>query len=214
MIPIPTIEGGFRVITADPAWNFKVRTPAGQGRSAERHYDTMSLAEIKALPVASVAAKDCHLFMWITGPHLMLGGEVMKAWGFRYSGIAFTWVKLKRSIAAADGSLSNGWRRGNHPEEHLHCGMGYTTRKNCEFVLLGRRGSPRRNAKDVREVIVSPLREHSRKPDEFFRRVNRYAGGPRLELFSREPREGWERWGNQVNHFSEHANGNDWQDAA
>jgi N6-adenosine-specific RNA methylase IME4 len=192
MTPLPTVEGGFKAIVADPPWNFKVRSDKGLGRAAP--YDLMDLDAIKALPVAAAAARDCHLFLWTTGPHLPQALEVIKAWGFKYSGMGFTWIKLKKGFRDDDGDFIN-------IKTDFHVGMGYTTRKNAEFCLLGRRGSPRRLRADVREVIVSRVREHSRKPDEFYDRVRAYADGPRLELFSRESRPGYTVWGNQSTLF-------------
>ena len=92
--------------------------------------------EIKALPVATIAARDCHLFFWTTGPHLPQALTVLCAWGFRYSGIAFTWIKLKRNTDLGE-LIPLG-----QVDASLHLGLGYTTRKNTEVCLLGRRGSP------------------------------------------------------------------------
>ncbi len=86
--------GRYAVIAADPPWTYRVFTPKGNRKGAIRHYPTMRLDDIKALPVAAVAAKDCHLFLWTTGPNLPQAFEVMAAWGFRYSSVAFTWAKL------------------------------------------------------------------------------------------------------------------------
>jgi N6-adenosine-specific RNA methylase IME4 len=187
-------------LLADPPWKFKARTAIQSPnwkspRHVERHYRTMTFEDIKALPVQSLAAKDAHLFLCATGPCLKQAFEVMEAWGFRYSSVAFTWVKLKRSfdslqlvaLPTMDG--------------YFHVGLGLTTRKNCEFVLLGRRGSPKRLSKKVRELIISPVREHSRKPPELYDRVCQYASGPYLELFSRQIRPGWECWGNETTKF-------------
>ena len=114
----------------------------------------------------------------------------MKAWGFKPSAVAFTWIKLRKKAA---GLFMVG--------EDLHMGQGYTTRKNAEFCILGRRGSPKRNAADVQEVIISPLREHSRKPDEAWQRIERYASGPYIELNARTQRPGWDAWGNETEKF-------------
>lgn len=188
--------GHYGAIVADVPWHFKARTAIqstnpGSRRDAERHYETMSLQDINHLPVASLAAKDCHLFLWTTGPNLEQAFEVISAWGFKYSTLAFTWVKLKRSLDTRQLRLTATM------ESDLHVGLGLTTRKNCEFVLLGRRGNPRRIAKDVREVIMSPVRQHSRKPDELFERVERYCAGPYIELFARQSRPGWMTWGDE-----------------
>lgn len=192
--------GSYACIYADPPWHFRARTAMQAAnwdsrRDVEKHYATMSLAEIAALPVSDIAAKDAHLFIWTTGPCLRQTFDVMEAWGFRYSAVAFTWVKLKRSIDTRQ------LRVLPTAESDLHVGLGLTTRKNAEFCLLGRRGSARRNAKDVREIILSPVREHSRKPDEAAQRIERYCDGPYLELFARAPRAGWSVWGNQTDRF-------------
>ena len=155
----------------------------------------MSLKDIASLPVGDVATKDAHLFLWVTGPILEQAFAVIKAWGFRYSGIAFTWIKLKKS---------------HHPhqlrvlataESDFHVGLGFTTRKNAEFCLLARRGNAKRIAKNVRELIISPRREHSRKPDETHDRIERYAAGPYLELFGRSPRANWTVRGDEMEKF-------------
>lgn len=190
----------FGAIMADPPWRFTSRTALtdenwSTRRDIDKHYSTMDLDGIRALPVREIAAQDCHLFLWTTGPCLRQAFDVIDAWGFKYSSTAFVWIKLKRS------------HRGDQlrflptAEADLAVGLGLTTRKNAEFCLLARRGSPKRIAKDVREVILSPVREHSRKPDEAFDRVQRYCDGPYLELFSRQKRAGWSVWGNQIDRF-------------
>lgn len=192
----------FAAIMADPPWHFRARTALQVGnwtsrRDAEKHYPVMGVEDIAALPVREIAAPDAHLFLWTTGPCLRQAFEVIEAWGFRYSAVAFTWIKLKRSMGAGQLSLvSTG-----DLDALLHVGLGLTTRKNAEFCLLARRGNARREAKDVREIILAPVREHSRKPDEAYRRVERYCAGPYLEIFSRERRPGWEAWGNEVGKF-------------
>lgn len=98
-------------------------------------------------------------------------------------------------------SSANGLLFGVTADD-LHVGLGYTTRKNAEDCLLFRVGKPRRAARDVEEVIIAPLREHSRKPDEAIERIERFCDGPRLELFARQSlRPGWDMWGNEVGKF-------------
>ena len=187
----------YRAIAADPASHFSSYTaiqsqnPSSR-RDNERHYKTMPLAELMAPPVRDLAAPDCHLFVWTSGPFLPQALQLIEAWNFRFSTRAFTWLKTKR-----------GWD-GHSPlsESDFHIGLGLTVRHQTEFVLLGRRGNCRRNAKDVRELIIAPRREHSRKPDEFFRRIERYCDGPYLDLFAREARPNWSAWGDEVNKFS------------
>lgn len=194
----------YGAIMADPPWHFRARTALQtrnfqSARDAEKHYRTMGLDDICALPVRDLAARDAHLFIWTTGPCLPQTFEVIEAWGFRYSAVAFTWIKLKRSHDQEQ------LRVLPLLESELHVGLGMTTRKNAEFCLLARRGSARRVAKNVREIILSPVREHSRKPDEAAARVERYCAGPYLELFAREKRTGWDSWGNEVGKFVEAA---------
>lgn len=185
-------RGTFKCVAADPPWHFRTRTDFVSDRDPQNHYPVMNLADICALPVRDLAAKDAHLFLWTTGPCLPHAFEVIKAWGFRYSGVAFTWIKLRRAHNALQLTALP------LAEHDLHVGLGFTTRKNAEFVLLARRGNAKRVAKDVREVILSPVRRHSQKPDEFFARVERYCEGPYVELFARATRPNWSAWGNQV----------------
>lgn len=186
------VRGGYPIIAADPPWKFKSNSAARPGRNAFRHYDCMSLADIAALPMADLAAPDCALFLWITGPMLAIGAHLplMKAWGFKPSGMGFTWIKLNPRAATLFLLRTD-----------IAMGGGFTTRKNAEFCLIGKRGRSVRHNSSVREVIVAPRREHSRKPDEFFDRVQAYAAGPYLELFSRTQRDGWTCWGDQVGKF-------------
>lgn len=193
-------RGAYKAIIADPPWHFKARTALqmenwSSRRDVEKHYPIMNIAAIKALPVSAMAAKDAHLFLWTTGPCLRMAFDVIEAWGFRYSAVAFTWVKLKRSINPAQ------LRIVTTQEADLHVGLGLTTRKNAEFCLLGRRGNARREAKDVREIILSPVREHSRKPEEAQDRIERYCEGPYLELFARRVRPQWACYGNEIGGF-------------
>jgi N6-adenosine-specific RNA methylase IME4 len=180
---------GYRagVIYVDAPWEFRTYSGKGKQRSAERHYDVMTLDQIKALPVAQLAAKDCALFLWGVCPELPGALEVMKAWGFEYKTVAFAWIKATKN---AEGVTLDG--------KGLHWGMGYHTRSNIEFCLLGLRGTPTRLTKDVHQVILSPVGEHSVKPEEVRERIERLYPGPNLELFARRPVEGWRTWGNEL----------------
>lgn len=188
----------YGVIYADPAWKFKSFAPPKPGqkgrRDAERHYPTMTLAEIKAMPVKEIAAKDCHLMMWCTWPFLEHGLQVMNAWGFRYSSSFQVWFKMKKGFSRSRQFITL-------PND-MHIGSGHTTRKNTEFILLGRRGAPKRLAKDIWEPIFEPVREHSRKPDRVPSDIERYANGPYIELNARTERPGWDQWGNEIGKFA------------
>jgi N6-adenosine-specific RNA methylase IME4 len=170
----------FSVIYADPPWTFETYSEEGKGRSAERHYDTMSLDGIKAMPVAKLAAQDCVLLMWAVCPQLPEALEVIREWGFDFKTVAFTWVKQNKN--------GNG----------LFVGMGYWTRANAELCLLATRGSPKRVAKNVHQIIMSPVRKHSEKPELAAKGAMKLLNGPYLELFARAPREGWNTWGNEI----------------
>lgn len=179
---IALAASGFRagVVYADPPWCFEVYSGKGKDRSAERHYDTQSLDEIAALPVASVCAEHCALLMWAVMPELPGALQVINGWGFTYKTAGFVWIKQNRS------------------GEGLFTGMGYWTRANAEICLLATRGSPSRLAADVHQVITSPVSAHSRKPGEVRERIQRLLGGPYLELYGRQAVPGWTVWGNEV----------------
>lgn len=170
----------YRVGLADPPWPFDTRSLKGKGRSPERHYRTMPVAEIAALQLPPFA-KDSAMFLWVTGPHLQSGLDVLKAWGFRYRGFGFVWEKL------------------NPKSGTPFVGLGYYTRANVEICLLGVRGSMPVADRGVPELIRAPRRRHSQKPDEVYDRIKRlYPEGRRLELFARQAWPGWEVWGNEV----------------
>jgi N6-adenosine-specific RNA methylase IME4 len=155
------------------------------GRSADRHYPTMTLEELKRLPVMDLAADDCVLLCWTTDPWLAAGKthELIRAWGFEPKTVGFYWTKLN-----ADGTP--------------FMGSGYWTRANPEQCLLATRGSPKRLSKGVRRWINAPRREHSRKPDETYSRIEKLCAGPYVELFARSsPRPVWDAWGNDVGKF-------------
>lgn len=196
MMPLP--PGPFDVILADPPWAYATFTPlVVSDRAPEKHYRTMRLADLKAMPVSKIAAPDCHLFMWTTAPFLETSLAVMRAWGFKYSSSAFVWVKLRGGYSADQISAFGP------VEKDVALGLGHTTRKQSEWCLLGRRGSPRRHSKATHEIILAPLREHSRKPDEARQRIEAYAGpdARRLELFARTAAPGWQAWGDEVGKF-------------
>lgn len=185
----------FAAIVADPGTRFETFSAKGESsRTPQKKYTTLSDEEIAALPVAELAARNCHLFYWDTTARVAAGRHIpiIRAWGFEPTAVAFTWFKLKPSEPATPFFL---------PRESMNFGPGMTTRKNTEVCILGRRGSPKRLSASVREEIFAPRREHSRKPEEFYERVQQYAAGPYLELFARQMRAGWSAWGDQTNKF-------------
>lgn len=171
----------YGVIYADPPWAYRVWSQKGNGRSAESHYSTMSLDKIKTLPVGELADKDCALFMWITFPLLKEAWNVVEAWGFTYKSVAFVWVKQNKKTPS------------------LFWGMGYWTRANAEVCIIATKGSPKRQSRAVHQIIMSPIEQHSKKPDETRERIVALMGDvPRIELFARQKTEGWDVWGNEA----------------
>jgi N6-adenosine-specific RNA methylase IME4 len=172
----------YQIIYADPPWTYKVWSERGNKRSASQHYPTMSKEELQAFPINMLATKNSVLFLWVTPPCLEEGIELIKKWGFTYKTIGFTWIKK------------------NKKTDSLFWGMGYYTRANTELCLLATRGDPlKRVSRSVHQVIESPVREHSRKPDETRDRIVRLFGDlPRIELFARQKTDGWDAWGNEV----------------
>lgn len=181
---------GFGCIAADPPWNFRTYSDKGRDRSPE--YDVMSLADIQALPVSDLAAKDSVLMLWVIDPMLPEGIATLEAWGFRFKTVAFHWIKTTTKT-------DRSWA----PKYHV--GLGYWSRSNPEICLLGTRGKPKRLARDVRRLIVEPRREHSRKPEGFYASAERLVPGPYIEIFSRTERPGWTTWGNETGKFLEAA---------
>lgn len=178
----------YGVIYADAPWHYKSYSIKGQQRSPSRHYETMSLQDIKNMPVADLAAKNCHLMFWATQPHLKQAFEVLDAWGFPYSSVFKFWLKLNpRAADEAFLELRN-----------FHNGQGFTTRKNVELCLLARRGKPKRLVNNERDFIIAARRAHSQKPDGMYPAIERYSTGPYLELFGRQSRAGWDTYGNSV----------------
>jgi N6-adenosine-specific RNA methylase IME4 len=197
----PPNAGTYRVIYADPPWRFATYSDKGKGRSPEAHYDCLTIEQIKALPVGGWAARDAVLLMWATDPLLPRALEVIEAWGFTYKTVAFYWVKLNKAVA---GRWSGDRLFDDAPlltERDFFTGLGFWTRANPEPCLLATRGKPKRLAGDVPKLLLAPRREHSRKPDQAYQRIERLLPGPYLELFARQSRPGWDDLGNQPGLF-------------
>jgi N6-adenosine-specific RNA methylase IME4 len=185
-------RGHFGAILADPPWHFEAwaSPPYGKGRLAESHYPTMQEGELAALPVGDFAAPDCILFMWTCWPRIEQAFRLIESWGFKFKTCGFCWVKADATqIEMFDKEI---------PADML---LGYWTRSNSEVCLLATRGKPKRLNADVRQGIIAPRREHSRKPDGIHERIERLVAGPYLELFARQKRPGWTVWGNETDKF-------------
>jgi N6-adenosine-specific RNA methylase IME4 len=199
MLNMELPKNHFGAILADPPWRFrtydnkegvgKVKSPI-EG-AASFHYLTMATPDICALPVSELAAADCSLFLWCSWPQLPDALEVIRAWGFEFKTCGFLWAKAHA-------------RQLEMFQDHIdaYMGLGYWTRANSEPCLLATRGRPKRLNADVKQAIIEPRREHSRKPDCTYDRIERLVAGPYLELFARTQRPGWTAWGNEINRFT------------
>ncbi|MFM9890750.1 MAG: MT-A70 family methyltransferase [Rickettsiales bacterium] len=184
-----TVSGAFHTILADPPWQFLNRT----GKMAPEHkrlsrYPTLSLTEIKAIPVSDVAAKPAHLYLWVPNALLPDGLAVMDAWGFEYKS-NLIWYKTRKD-GGPDGR-----------------GVGFYFRNVTEILLFGVKGKNARTRQKGRtqvNLLPSQKREHSRKPDGFYELIEQCSAGPYLELFARGQRENWSQWGNEVDDYSPH----------
>jgi N6-adenosine-specific RNA methylase IME4 len=174
----------YNVILADPPWTFKTYSDKGLDKSAQAHYDCMTIDDIKSIPVKDWVSDNSVLFIWCTWPTIFQAESVIKAWGFEYSGLAWEWLKWNDFTGKAS------------------FGTGYGTRKNVEPCLLARRGKPTIKSRAERDWMAEARREHSRKPDEQYRRIEAMFDGPYLEMFARQRRPNWDQWGNQVDKFN------------
>lgn len=180
---LASIDGrSYGTILADPPWQFTNRT----GKVAPEHrrlnrYTTLTLQEIKELPVSVAAAEQAHLYLWVPNALLREGLEVMAAWGFQYK-TNLIWHKIRKD-GGPDGR-----------------GVGFYFRNTTEMVLFGVRGRLRTLPPGRRQVNIlrTRKREHSRKPDELYDIVEACSPGPFLELFARSQRADWEQWGNEL----------------
>ena len=184
----------YQIIYADPPWKFtglgskgirsgKMRTDnpkLHKNIRLEEKYPTLSNEDIKRLPIKEISDNDCVLFLWTTDAHLPFAIEVMRAWGFEYATIGFTWLK----------KTSTGKQV---------CFYGYWTLKGAEICLIGRKGKPKVINHKIRQITEAKRREHSRKPDEVRENIVKLLGNlPRIELFARQRTDGWDVWGNEV----------------
>jgi len=166
---------------ADPPWSFDLWSSAGEDKAAQAQYDCMTLDDLKALPVGHLASRDCVLWLWATNPLLREAFDLLDAWGFEFK-TAGHWSKK-----TAHGKQAFG--------------TGYILRCAGEPFLIGTMGEPW-TAKNVRSVVEGPVREHSRKPEEAFQVAEQLCGDvPRLEVFSRQERPGWDVFGDQIGKF-------------
>lgn len=177
----------YKTIYADPPWQFANKT----GKVAPEHkrltrYETMTIEEIKQLPVNDITEEQAHLYLWVPNALLPDGLEVMKAWGFTYK-TNLIWEKIRKD-GMPDGR-----------------GVGFYFRNVTEILLFGIK-TPQKSktfrtlqaGRSQVNLIRSMKREHSRKPDEFISLIESCSPGPYIELFARGDRDSWDMWGNQA----------------
>jgi N6-adenosine-specific RNA methylase IME4 len=187
------IRNGYATATIDVPQSFKAydksktdvaaRATANHGETL--HYKTMTNEEIAALPIYDLLTENAVVLLWTSGPYLQIAMDRLKGWGLTFKTIGFNWVKGNPDVAPFKPQF----------------GMGFWTRAGSEICLLATKGKPRRLSGAVSQMIVEPRREHSRKPDSIYDRVERLCSGPYLELFARQRREGWTAWGNEIDRF-------------
>ena len=189
-------DGGYRIVLADPPWQFKVYGNNGQEKAPESHYKTMATECLFDLNVGEISADNSFLAMWVYDPMLPDALALANAWGFEFVTVLFRWLK------------GNGQGRLFDDGEKLPLGLGYHTRGGgCEECWLFKRGKglPVRSH-SIRKEFYSARREHSRKPDEVRAwLVDLYGDVPRIELFARTTAPGWSSWGFETDKFSEAA---------
>lgn len=169
----------FSVFLADPPWRYRATNPPclpekqPEKCGVQFYYPTMSLAEIKAMPISDLSTKDSVLFLWATVPMLPEALEVMKTWGWKYTTM-ITWHKTNNDC------------------------MGYWFRVCTEHLLVGIRGKVKSFRSMERTLFETPRGKHSQKPEKAYKMIEAVTEAPRLELFARQKRQGWFTWGNEV----------------
>lgn len=177
VVDLQKTDKKYNIIYADPPWQYW----KNGNKNQQLHYPTMTIGEICDLPVKNIADEDCVLFLWVTYPMLEDAFRVIESWGFKYSTAAFVWVKK------------------NKQKDSPFVGCGAWTRANSELCLLATKGTVMRLDASISQIVESPIEEHSKKPDVVRDLITRLVGElPRVELFCRNPAEGWDVCGNEA----------------
>ena len=180
VIDIFNTNNKYNIIYADPPWKYGGGKNNKTFRVATAHYSTMKTNDICELPINKISENDSILFLWVTPPQLIDGLKVMNAWGFKYKTVGFTWVKTYKNGKPVFG-------------------LGFWTRSNAEFCLIGVKGHIKRINNNVPQLIISERQKHSKKPDEIRSRIVDLMGDlPRIELFARQESDGWDCWGDEI----------------
>ena len=184
----------YKAIYCDPPWSYfnKKNHDSSMGGTP---YKQIPLEELKNLPIQQIADKDSILFMCATLPKLPEALETIKSWGFSYTTCPFVWVKLNpKGSLEVDKENNRTILNGG-----IYSGLGHWTCGNAELVLMGKKGAPKRINKSIKQIIIAPRTQHSRKPDEIRQRIVQLMGDvPRIELFATEIVEGWDSIGGAI----------------
>lgn len=197
-------EKRYSTLAVDPPWDYRDRLGGNRGtngfgpsinqaksgmypgvRAAANHYDTLSIEQIAMLPVADIAEPNAHIYVWTTNAFMQEAHDLAVRWGFTPKTIV-TWVKTRKGVV--------------EPEAPEDCafGMGFYYRNMTEHALFAVRGSLKPLSHSERNIVFAPVGRHSAKPDEAYDLFARLSPGPRLDLFARTERNGWDVWGNQA----------------
>ncbi len=177
----------YSLVMADNPWKFDTWSDKGKGRSPDAHYETMSMDELRSWRVADICTRDAFLWFWATAPMLDEQIGLLKAWGFRYVTMGF-WGKITQSSPMRP-----------------HMGGGYVLRECGEPFLIGKIGNPPVLDRGIRSLMLSPRRDHSRKPDCAYAAAARLVPEDtfKLDMFSRQIRPGWDQMGFEYDKFPE-----------
>lgn len=173
----------YKIIYVDPPWSFSNKNTGGSMKSgADAHYTTMSISDLKNMDIQSICDKDCILFMWWVSSQPQEALDLVKSWGFKIKNMnGFVWVKRTKL-----------WK--------LFFGMGFWTRAGSESCLIAVKGKIKPVNKSVRAVVEAINEKHSKKPDLFADKIVELMGDlPRLEIFARDKKKGWDIFGNEIN---------------
>ena len=173
---------GYNVIHIDPAWSYKMYSDKGYEKSPQAHYDCLTLDQLKTFPVGHLAAPNSVCVMWGVFPMMPQAIELMAHYGFEFK-------------------TGGAWAKQSSTGRKLAFGTGYIFRGAAEFYIVGTMGEPKQKSKSVRNLILAPVREHSRKPDQIFSDIEELWDGPYIDVFGRQQREGWTVWGNDTEKF-------------
>ncbi len=176
----------YNIIYADPAWKFgskQLQVYDGERfKPLEDEYRTSEAVEFNKLPIKDITEDDCALFLWTTDAHMEEALELIKAWGFKYKTVAFIWKKVSKK----GKQLST---------------LGSWTMKNCEICLFATKGAmlKHKKANNIQQLIEAERTKHSKKPNVFADKIVELFGDlPRIELFARDKKEGWDAWGDEI----------------